>query len=292
MLDTWTRDDERATSFDSTFAYSGGTHHAQGVRKSPGEIDVDYVFATKEEVGEVSAKVDEIDGLAVKYRDDERMHVDLNQPNSIVFVNLNDVDAAPGNSRIQFNGGTNYISRKGLTIGVPDDDETPEELGDTHVTLGGAHNDAYVSIGRGIDIHSSTVAGETKMFMDGNRIFVTAPATVEEGQTLRAIKVMNEPTHRGPRLMGSASMQTADAAEPEAQDWHWEYESASLPTKTSDLDNDSGFTTETYVNGQVANRISDPAAKTTDQVLTWNGTNWVAADAQGGSTTTIRTWAD
>ncbi len=35
--------------------------------------------------------------------------------------------------------------------------------------------------------------------------------------------------------------------EVEEQDWHWEYVSADLPSKTSDLTNDSGFVNSSEV---------------------------------------------
>ena len=165
----------------------------------------------------------------------------MNSPNSVFTLKMNDTDAAAGNTRIVWNDGTNYIARNALRIGVPDDGETVQHIGTTNVQMGGVHNDAIVSIGGGITIFSSAEKGKTKMFMDDDRIFITTPATVEEGQTLKAIKVANE------NAMSGRSVKMAKRDGEQEQDWHWEYVSANLPEKTSDLTNDAGFVNSSEV---------------------------------------------
>ena len=200
-------------------------------------------------LSELDSTVSELDGLAVKYADDEKINVVLNQQGLPMTLQINDATNV-GDARIIF-GSTNrnHISKNSLTIGVPENGETAQHMGDTQVTLGGTQNDAYVLIGQGVTLFSSKEKGKTKMFMDDDRIFVTTPATVEEGQTLKAIKVANEAAMSGRSAKKAGEMTKRDepSLRDEPQDWHWEYVSADLPSKTSDLTNDSGFVNSTYV---------------------------------------------
>jgi len=194
-------------------------------------------------MSELETTVSDLDELAVKYADDEKINVVLNQQGLPMTLQINDATNV-GDARIIF-GATNrnHISKNSLTIGVPENGETAQHMGDTHVQIGGTQNDAYVLIGQGVTLFSSKEKGKTKMFMDDDRIFVTTPATVEEGQTLKAIKVANETAMSGRSAKKAGEMTTRD----EPQDWHWEYVSADLPSKTSDLTNDSGFVNSSEV---------------------------------------------
>lgn len=200
-------------------------------------------------MSELDSTVSELDGLAVKYADDEKINVILNQQGHPMTLQINDATNV-GDARIIF-GSTNrnHISKNSLTIGVPENGETAQHMGDTHVQIGGTQNDAYVLIGQGVTLFSSKEKGKTKMFMDDDRIFVTTPATVEEGQTLKAIRVANESAMSGRSAKNAGEMTKRDepSLRDEPQDWHWEYVSADLPSKTSDLTNDSGFVTSADV---------------------------------------------
>ena len=39
--------------------------------------------------------------------------------------------------------------------------------------------------------------------------------------------------------------------------WHWEYHSANLPDKTSDLTNDSGYVTSSEVSSEISALVQD-----------------------------------
>lgn len=48
------------------------------------------------------------------------------------------------------------------------------------------------------------------------------------------------------------AMATRDMKKREEPKWHWEYHSANLPDKTSDLTNDSGYVTSSEVSAEIS----------------------------------------
>ena len=91
-------------------------------------------------------------------------------------------------------------------------------------------------LGGGIHILSYDSPGKSQIWLDEQRLYIVTPEEVSAGQTLKAVKVFEET----PRATRSATPTRRDDPEPS---WHWEYRSANLPEKTSDLTNDSGYVT-------------------------------------------------
>lgn len=68
-----------------------------------------------------------------------------------------------------------------MVLGLPEDNENPEDVGDTHVQLGGVHNNADLVLGSGIHIISSTEKGKSQILMDEQRLYVVTPEEVSAG---------------------------------------------------------------------------------------------------------------
>ena len=89
-------------------------------------------MATMMDLDSLSQKVETLDDLAVKYTDDDKVQVVLNQPDTPMTLTFNDLSASPGNSTIRFPG-VNHISQKSLTLGVPPDGFEASAYGSTSV---------------------------------------------------------------------------------------------------------------------------------------------------------------
>lgn len=67
---------------------------------------------------------------------------------------------------------------------------------------------------------------------------------------MKAVKVYDDLT-----LNAMASREFAKQTRMKSREepkWHWEYESANLPEKTSDLTNDSGYVTSSEVSTEIS----------------------------------------
>lgn len=137
-------------------------------------------LATMMDLDSLSQKVETLDDLAVKYTDDEKVQVVLSQQDHPVILTINDSSISPGQSTIDFPG-TNHISQKSMTLGVPPDGFEASAYGSTHVQFGGTHNDADLVLGAGIHIISSTEKGKSQILLDDQRLYVVTPAEVSAG---------------------------------------------------------------------------------------------------------------
>ena len=186
---------------------------------------------------ELESTMSGLDGLAVKYDDANKTGVHLGVDGRAFTLNIPDNFA--GNGKIQFRG-VNHISRNTMTLGVAD---TGETVGDTHVQLGDSHApQAQVDIGANVQIMSFNEEGKSQILIDGERLVVVTPNDVAEGKTLVASYVPDTPINSLSSTRKGETMTNRDNPE-----GHWEYVSADLPSKTSDLTNDSGFVNSTYV---------------------------------------------
>lgn len=68
-----------------------------------------------------------------------------------------------------------------MVLGLPEDNEAPEDVGDTQIQFGGVHNDADLILGAGIHIISSTEKGKSQILLDDQRLYVVTPAEVSAG---------------------------------------------------------------------------------------------------------------
>ena len=69
------------------------------------------------------------------------------------------------------------------------------------------------------------------------------------------------------------AMATRDMKKREEPKWHWEYHSANLPDKTSDLTNDSGYVTSSEVSAEISSMsqdIQDLSAETPSIWRVWD----------------------
>ena len=187
-------------------------------------------------MSELETTVSGLDELAVKYDDDDKTDVHLGVDGRAFTLNIPDNGA--GNGKVQFRG-VNHISRNSMTLGVAD---TGETVGDTHVQLGDSHApQAQLDIGANVNILSFNEEGKSQILIDGERLVVVTPEDVAEGKTLVATYVPDTP-------INSLSMRKGETmAKRDNPEGHWEYVSADLPSKTSDLTNDSGFITSADV---------------------------------------------
>ena len=127
-----------------------------------------------------------------------------------------------------------------MTLGVAD---TGETVGDTHVQLGDSHApQAQLDIGANVQVLSFNEEGKSQILIDGERLVVVTPEDVAEGKTLVATYVQDAPINSLSTTRGGETMAKRDNPE-----GHWEYVSANLPSKTSDLTNDSGFVNSSEV---------------------------------------------
>ena len=117
---------------------------------------------------------------------------------------------------------------------------------DAYLILGGNLHNGYVDIGPNVHINGSTEEGKSNIMIDGKWLLIQTPPDTKEGQTLKAVKVVD-----------AKSRATTLGAEPPS---HIEWESVDAISKTSQLVNDSNFIT-----------LGDVPESSTVTFRTWEG---------------------